>query len=250
MVETSEQPPEKLFAARGGVSIAAVLAGMMVSIGAFFLLSAVVGGILSVGGVDAEDLAGGTDAGIGPGIALILAFFISYLWGGYTAGRMSRGAGVVNGLLVPLIALLAGALIGVIVWALGTTAQLNFPFSTNRLPLKDTEYVVEWTLGLGAAALIAMFVGGIIGGWLGSRWHGKLERRVATEYQERRVEEWREEHDDVTEPVPGDVGDEQAETRPVQIYRHPSVGGAPPPPPPPTEPDHEHDPTREFPPRT
>jgi hypothetical protein len=186
---------------------------------------------------------------------LILAFFLSYLWGGYTAGRMSRGAGIVNGLLVPLVALLVGALIGAVVWALGTTAQLNLPFATNRLPLEDTDYVIDWTLGLGAAALIAMFLGGIIGGLLGSRWHTKLERRVAAEYQERQEQEWRDRQVDVTEPAAGsgpDASGEHAATKPVDIYRHPSVGGTPPPPPPeqPPPPPSEHDQTREFPPGT
>jgi hypothetical protein len=247
MVDGKEPAPEKLLAVRGGVSIAAVLAGMVVSIGAFFLLSAVVGGILSVTGIDADDLAVGTDAGIGPGIALIIAFFLSYLWGGYTAGRMSRGAGMVNGLLVPVVALLAGALIGGIVWALGTTAQLNLPFSTNRLPLEDTNYVIDWTLGLGAAALIAMFLGGTIGGFLGSRWHTKLERRVASEYQERQAEEWRSRQEVTTEEPPErtQTSGEHAPTKPVEIYRHPSMGGTPPPPPPNSEPPPgEHDTTR------
>jgi hypothetical protein len=237
-------PTEKLLAARGGVSIPAVLTGVVVSIGTFFLLSALVGGLLSVSGVDAEDLEGGTDAGVGAGIALIVAFFLAYMWGGYTAGRMGRGAGFVNGLLVPLVALLVGAAIGGVVWALGATAELNLPFSTNRLPLED-DYVIDWTLGVGAATLIAMFLGGIVGGMLGSRWHTKLERRVASEYVERREGAAQEERVDLTDGAALGHGTEQRPT-PPHVERHPSMGGHPPQPPPPGS--GEHYPTREIPP--
>lgn len=267
MVRTEQTEPvaRPLLRARGGVSLAAVLTGVVVAIGAFFLLSALVGGVLSVSGIEADDLAEGTDAGLGAGIALIAAFFLAYLWGGYTAGRMSRGAGFVNGLLVPVVALLVGIAVGAVVVALGSEAELNLPFSANRLPLED-DYVVDWTLGLGAATLGAMFLGGILGGLLGSRWHTKLERKVAAEQQARAVEAapvptadaddpWRRTEPGYTDP-----------TAPIHVERHPSVGGTPPPPPPPdrqvtqpgARPSHgapppppppdEHQPTQEIPP--
>jgi hypothetical protein len=37
------------------------------------------------------------DAGIAGDIAFAIAMLLAYLWGGYTAGRMARGAGVLNG---------------------------------------------------------------------------------------------------------------------------------------------------------
>jgi hypothetical protein len=244
-------PTERLVAARGGVSFPAVLTGVVVSIGTFFLLSALVGGILAVSGIEADELTGGADAGIGAGIALIVAFFLAYMWGGYTAGRMGRGAGLVNGLLVPFVALVVGAIVGGIVWALGTTAELNLPFSSNRLPLED-DYVVDWTIGLGAATLIAMFLGGVVGGMLGARWHTKLERRVVSEYEERQAEGRQAGTIDITDREIR-AGEGPAVTEPMpappHIERHPSMGGrhsAPPPPPPLRGENH---PTGEIPPR-
>jgi hypothetical protein len=102
---------------------------------------------------------------------------LAYLWGGYTAGRMARGAGVLNGLLVPVVAILLALIIGAIGAALGATVNLNLPLSTARLPVQGVN-VVNWGVGLGVAALVAMFVGGILGGMLGARWHTKLERRA------------------------------------------------------------------------
>ncbi len=178
---TSVQPR-----ARGGVAFGPVLTGVVVAFGAMFLLSAIVGGVLaSVGLVESDVTAGeAIDAGIGAGIALVIAQFLSYLWGGYTAGRMARGSGIANGLLVPLIALIVGAIVVGIATALGANANLNLPFTTNQLPLDETT-LVDWGIGIGIASLVAMFLGGALGGGMGARWHTKLERHVGEEQAQR-----------------------------------------------------------------
>lgn len=168
--------------ARGGVSGGAILTGVVVAFGSMFLLSALVGGVLTAIGINQADITTGDaiDAGIGAGMALVVAQLLSYLWGGYTAGRMGRGAGFANGLLVPIVAILVAVLVGAVAAALGATANLNLPFTTSRLPLEN-DYLVNWGIGIGIASLVAMFLGGIIGGSLGSRWHTKLEREVYEE---------------------------------------------------------------------
>lgn len=169
--------------ARGGVSLGAILTGVVVAVGAMFLLSALVGGVLAATGTTLEEISttDTVNAGIATGIALVVAQFIAYLWGGYTAGRMGRGAGFANGLLVPLLAVLIALAVGAIASTLGATAQLNVPLDTARLPVEENS-IVDFGTGIGVAALIAMFLGGIIGGLLGSRWHSKLERRVVEEH--------------------------------------------------------------------
>jgi hypothetical protein len=172
--------------ARGGVAFGPILTGVVVAFGAMFLLSAVIGGVLAAMGFADGNVTEGEaiEAGIGAGMALVLAQFLSYLWGGYTAGRMARGSGLANGLLVPLTALVVAALVGAIATGLGATANLNLPFTTNQLPL-ETNNLVDWGVGIGIASLIAMFLGGALGGGLGARWHTKLERTVAAEHTER-----------------------------------------------------------------
>lgn len=180
--ETSTYRGRTVIDARGGVSGGAVLTGTVVAFGAMFLLSALVGGVLTAIGVTATDVttSEAIQAGIGAGVVLVIAQFLAYFWGGYTAGRMSRGAGVANGLLVPFVAILVAVLVGAVVASLGATANLNLPFSTNRLPLEN-DFVVDWGLTISIAALVAMFLGGALGGALGSRWHTKLERRTLDE---------------------------------------------------------------------
>jgi hypothetical protein len=169
---------------RGGVSLGAVLTGVVVSFGALFLLSALVGGIMAATGVDAEEAAAeaSREAGIGAGIAFVAAVLLSYLWGGYAAGRMARGAGLINGLLVPIAALIVGLIVIAIVNAMGAVATLNIPFNENQLPIQD-ESLVDFGQWVTIASLIAMFLGAVIGGMLGHAWHTKLERRAVEEQE-------------------------------------------------------------------
>ena len=187
--------------ARGGVAFGPILTGVVVAFGAMFLLSAIIGGVLASLGLIETNVSTGEaiDAGIGAGIALVVAQFLSYLWGGYTAGRMARGSGVANGLLVPLTALIVGAIVVGIATGLGANANLNLPFTTNQLPL-DEATLVDWGVGIGIASLVAMFLGGALGGGMGARWHTKLERNVAQEQAARREVDLRD-HD--AHPVAG-----------------------------------------------
>ena len=171
--------------ARGGVSGGSILTGVVVAFGAMFLMSAVVGGVLASLGTDPAEIVEDSpvEAGLGAGITFIIAQFLAYLWGGYTAGRMGRGAGVANGLLVPLVAVLVAILVGAVAAALGATANLNLPFQAYRLPLEQ-DFLVDWGLGIGIAGLIAMFAGGGIGGVLGTRWHRRLETDAIAERDE------------------------------------------------------------------
>ena len=161
--------------ARGGVSPGAILTGVVVAFGAMFVLTAVISGILVALGLS-ENLSPceQTEVGIATGIGLVVAQFLSYTWGGYAAGRMSRGAGAANGILVALLALVIGVAVGAIAAGIGATEDLRTPFNSSQLPA-DGE-VLRWGAGLAIAAVAAMFLGALIGGAMGSRWHTKLER--------------------------------------------------------------------------
>jgi hypothetical protein len=175
---------------RGGVSPVGVLTGVLVAFGAIFLLSALVGGILAATGVETTLGDEAQEATLGAGIAFVAAMFLAYLWGGYTAGRMGRGAGAVNGLLVPLLALIVAGVVLAVVTALGATANLNLPLGDSQLPIEDGN-LVEFGTGVGIASLIAMFVGGILGGLAGARWHTRLERHAVAAQREGLVAEER-----------------------------------------------------------
>jgi hypothetical protein len=170
--------------ARGGVSLGGILTGVVVTFGALFLLTALVGGIFATSDLNPTELGSSQEVGVGIGVGLVAAWFLSSMWGGYTAGRMGRGAGIVNGILVPLVVLIIGAIVAAIVGALGSSANLNLPFRPAQLPTQGSA-LYDLSAGFGIAILAAMVVGGALGGGLGSRWHTKLERRVIAEDEER-----------------------------------------------------------------
>jgi hypothetical protein len=195
--------------ARGGIGAGPVLTGVVVAFGSMFLLSALVGGVIAALGFADTNVTDGEaiEAGIGAGIALVVAQFLAYLWGGYAAGRMARGSGVANGLLVPLLALVVGVLVAAVASALGATANLNLPFTTNQLPVEEGN-LVDWGVGVGIASVVAMFLGGALGGTMGVRWHSKLERSVAEEQTERQVDL----RDDAAPTRPADTGTSSSTT--------------------------------------
>lgn len=178
--------------ARGGVSFGAILTGVVVAFGAMFVLTALIAGILTAIGLS-EDLTPGqqTEVGVATGVGLVIAQFLSYVWGGYTAGRMSRGAGAANGLLVAVVAVAIGIAVGAIAAGIGATEDLRTPFNSSQLPA-DGE-ILRWGAGLAIGALAAMFLGAMVGGSMGSRWHSKLERATLAEHAgtEERVERGR-----------------------------------------------------------
>ena len=178
---------------RGGVSAGAILTGVVVAFGAMALLSVLIIGVLVALGLVDENITQGdlVDAGIGAAIALIVAQFLAYMWGGYTAGRMARGSGVANGILVALTAIIVAVCIGAIATAVGANANVDLPFRLN-LPFSPQDVAAdadaqEVGLGMLIAALAAMFLGGALGGALGSRWHTKLERAHYDEVVESRT---------------------------------------------------------------
>lgn len=174
----------EVMAARGGVSFGAILTGTLVAFGAMFVLTAVISGALVALGLS-DNLTPGeaAEVGMATGAGFFVAQFLAYMWGGYAAGRMSRGSGAANGALVALLAIVMGIAVGAIAMGIGATEDVRTPFNSSQLPA-DGE-VLEWGAGLAIAALAAMFLGGIVGGSLGSRWHTKLERRIVTEHDER-----------------------------------------------------------------
>lgn len=165
--------------ARGGVSMWSVLSGMLVAFGAFVILSAIVGAILAATGIAEGGIQPGevAEASMGVGIGLLLAQFLSYLWGGYTAGRMARGSGTANGVLVPIVALVFVAILGTIIAAVtGAAAELD-PSDVQQLPLPLSR-LTDIGTAVGVGLLLTMLGGGALGGWLGARWHTKLENRA------------------------------------------------------------------------
>jgi hypothetical protein len=209
--------------ARGGVSLWSILTGVVVAFGAFLLLSSIIGGILSAVGIAEGGIPSGSEAveaGIGAGVGLVIAQFLSYLWGGYTAGRMARGKGLTNGILVPFLAIVLLLILGAIATAVasnisGVSAQDAQGVQELGLPLGE---LADIGTGIGIGMLVAMFLGGALGGKLGERWHSKLEERDVAErssYESGRTDGSAETSDRTESPT--------TETRPTSVSRTDTV---------------------------
>lgn len=161
------------------VSLGSVLAGVLVAYGAFAIIAAIAGGVLSAMGVDIGALSSNDwrEFGIVSGAVAALSLFLSYLFGGYVAGRMARRAGALNGALVFLFGILLVAGVGT---AIGTQADGDAVLSNLRsmgVPTSGEEYAAIGTFA-GLGAIVAMLAGAILGGISGERWHGKLVARA------------------------------------------------------------------------
>src|SRR5687767_6388325 len=83
------------------VSLGSVLAGVLVAYGAFAVIAAAASGILTAAGVDIDSLSTNDwrEYGLLSGAVAAVSLFLSYVFGGYVAGRMARRAGTLNGAL-------------------------------------------------------------------------------------------------------------------------------------------------------
>src|SRR4051794_14734146 len=161
------------------VSLGSVLAGVLVAYGAFAVIAAVAGGILTAFGVDMHSLSSNDwrQYGIASGAVAAVCLFLSYLFGGYVAGRMARRGGALNGALVFLLSLLLVAGIAAAVGSQTGSDAVTSNLRSMGVPTSGGEYTALGTFA-GLAAVIAMLLGSVLGGILGERWHGKLLTRA------------------------------------------------------------------------
>ena len=166
----------------GGMKFGSCFFGWLTASGTAVLLAAIVTGIGAALGLSrnvetADTAAAGTaSVGLVGGITLLAIIFVSYLAGGYVAGRMARFNGLKQGLgvwlwavIIAIVAAAAGLLAGA---RFDVLAQLNsFP----RLPLNEgtlTTGGIIVAIGVVAASLI----GALLGGLAGMRYHRRVDR--------------------------------------------------------------------------
>lgn len=141
------------------------------------------------GGVSPLAVTTGTGVALGAAVILIVVQFLAYLWGGYTASRMGRGAPATHGLLVPLVSIIVLAILGGATWVLGEAGR--FQVNLAQLPV-ERDVAVNYGIATALALLASMFGGGFLGGILGTRWHDRLEAEAPPDGRIEQVPERRE----------------------------------------------------------
>ena len=154
----------------GGIDFPAAFAGMLAALGLTVLLAGIASAAGSYGyyerGTDTTDL---TVGGVVAGFAVLL---VSFLFGGWVAGRMARYDGMRNGILTAvLFVLLAAAIAGLGAWA---GDEYDF-FGQVNLP--------DWFTDIDRGSALASAIGGVIvmvlaaglGGSLGAGYHRRAD---------------------------------------------------------------------------
>ncbi|SEM85834.1 hypothetical protein E3O25_04745 [Cryobacterium sp. TMT1-3] len=114
--------------------------------------------------------------GLVGGIALIVVVFVSYLCGGYVAGRMARFSGAKQGVAVWLWALIIAVVLAIVGAIAGS--QMNILANLNsfpRIPINEGNLALSSVLTAIAIALVSLG-GAVLGGVAGMRFHRKVDR--------------------------------------------------------------------------
>jgi uncharacterized membrane protein len=178
---TPADPYSGIHAARerfGGIDIPASIVGMLTALSTTLILAGLAGAAVGAVGYQtgleesAEDLS--TWSMIG-GVAIL---FVAYVVGGWAAGRMARYDGARNGFATGVWTLIFAGILA----ALGAWVDSEYDVFRNvELPQWfSTDAFTTAAIISGVAAIVAMFVGGVLGGIWGEYYHRRADRTIVT----------------------------------------------------------------------
>ena len=163
----------------GGIDVPASLVGMLTALALLVLLGGLVGAAFgAIGyqtGLDRDDV---EDISLASLIGGLVVLFLSYLVGGWTAGRIARYDGPRNGLMTAIWTLLLAAVLSALAAWLGDeydvlrNRELPQWFSTDAL---TTAAIVS-----GVVAVATMIVAAVLGGAWGERYHRRADATIAS----------------------------------------------------------------------
>jgi hypothetical protein len=157
----------------GGTSWGAAFFGWLSATGLAVPLLALVAAAGT--GLGLTDGASAEAIGLRGAVALLVVLFASYLAGGYVAGRMSRFAGVRQGLAVWLVGVVVVLLVSGAVAVLGSEFNVLARLELPRIPVGEGTATTAGLVTLAAVAGAAL-LGALLGGALGTRYHRRVDR--------------------------------------------------------------------------
>ena len=157
----------------GGIAWGAAFFGWLSATGLAVLLVALVSAADVALGLTEGASAG--EVGLGGAVALLVVLFLSYLAGGYVAGRMARFTGIRQGLVVWLVGLVVVLLVSGAAALLGSEYNVLARLELPRIPVGEGTATTAGLVTLAAAAA-ASLLGALLGGGLGTRYHRKVDR--------------------------------------------------------------------------
>ena len=162
----------------GGFSVTSVLAGVLVAYGAFAILVGLAAAAVGAAGGDTDLSTDWEQLGTAGGLAVAGILFLSYLFGGYVAGRMARRNGLAHGAGVLVLGVVIVGVVAALVRSSAGTDTIADNLRSLGIPTTADEYGQAGSVA-GLASLVALIVGSLLGGALGERWHARLFARAA-----------------------------------------------------------------------
>jgi hypothetical protein len=169
----------------GGFKFGAAFFGWLTAVGSIVILSILIAALGAAIGFDvfsstteaAEAVTDNATAiAITGAIVVLVIVFVGYFAGGYVAGRMARFDGFKQGVAVWLW----GVAIAIVLAIVGLIAgdQISLPTEASgvpTIPLRAEEMTTASIISA-VATLIVAFIGAVLGGLAGMRFHRKVDR--------------------------------------------------------------------------
>lgn len=162
----------------GAFSVTSVVAGVLVAYGAFAILAGLAAAVVDALNVDTDITTDWERLGTTGGLIVAGLLFLSYLFGGYVAGRMARRNGLAHGVGVAVLGVVIVGGVAALVRSGSSADSVAANLRSLGIPTTAGEYGDAATVA-GIASGIALIVGSLLGGVLGERWHARLVARAA-----------------------------------------------------------------------
>jgi MFS family permease len=167
----------------GGLDLPASLTGMLVSLAMLLILAGLASVAFGTIAFQTGTAGNQIELSVGALITAGVVLFVSFLIGGWAAGRMARYSGAVNGLMVSVwFLILLGVLAGLGAVA-GDAYNLFDNLQVAKANLPDWFSADTVTTGAIVSAIafaVVMFLGSILGGLWGQHFHRKADEIIVS----------------------------------------------------------------------
>jgi MFS family permease len=161
----------------GGIDLPASLVGMLTALAFLVLFAGLVGAAIGAIGYQTGLSGNEEELSVASLVGGLVGLFLAYLLGGWTAGRIARYDGPLNGAMTGVWTLVLAAILG------GLGAWLGSEYDVLRnvdLPQWfSRDALTAGAIASGVLAIAAMLVGGALGGAWGERFHRRADATIA-----------------------------------------------------------------------
>ena len=164
----------------GGFDVPAQLTGMLVAIGLVVLLGGVAGAVIGSIAYQTGLQGNLSEISVGALVSGLVVLFVSFLIGGWAAGRIARYDGGRNGLMTAVwFLILTAILAGLGIWfgaEYNVVGRVDLPNWFDAW-FSDRDVTIGAALS-GIGAVVATLVGGFLGGLWGARYHRRADATI------------------------------------------------------------------------